>query len=173
MRLLLVRDLPVALRGWGASVEASFSAPAPGWNGAWESRGPPMRFPPRLGYSRTRRAALKQEVAGDIKEVRRELDGMSQRVNSLEQLEYLLTRMRKVEEYEKQLKQLQEQDAEEYSIIKIKLETDVQILEQQLQQMKAAYLLNQEKLEYNFQVLKKRDDENIVTKSQQKRKITR
>ena len=49
----------------------------------------------------------------------------------------------------------------------------VQILEQQLQQMKATYQLNQEKLEYNFQVLKKRDEENTITKSQQKRKITR
>jgi len=48
-----------------------------------------------------------------------------------------------------------------------------QILQQQLQQMKATYQLNQEKLEYNFQVLRKRDDENMVTKSQQKRKITR
>ncbi|XP_078506107.1 dynein regulatory complex protein 1-like [Lissotriton helveticus] len=90
-----------------------------------------------------------------------------------QELEYLLTRMRKVEEYEQQMRQLLEEDAEEYSIIKIKLETDVQILEQQLQQMKAAYQLNEEKLDYNFQVLKKRDDENIVTKSQQKRKITR
>ena len=48
-----------------------------------------------------------------------------------------------------------------------------QILEQQLQQMRATYQLNQEKLEYNFQVLKKRDEENTITKSQQKRKITR
>ena len=51
--------------------------------------------------------------------------------------------------------------------------SDVQLLEQQLQQMRATYQLNQEKLEYNFQVLKKRDEENTITKSQQKRKITR
>jgi len=49
----------------------------------------------------------------------------------------------------------------------------LQLLEQQLQQMRATYQLNQEKLEYNFQVLKKRDEENTITKSQQKRKITR
>ena len=49
----------------------------------------------------------------------------------------------------------------------------LQTLEQNLQQMKATYQLNQEKLEYNFQVLKKRDEENTITKSQQKRKITR
>ena len=48
-----------------------------------------------------------------------------------------------------------------------------QILEQQLQQMRATYQLNQEKLDYNFQVLKKRDEENQITRNQQKRKITR
>lgn len=87
--------------------------------------------------------------------------------------ENLLARARRVEDFEQQLQHLRVQDAEEYNMVKIRLETDVQILEQQLQQMRATYQLNQEKLEYNFQVLKKRDDENTITKSQQKRKITR
>ena len=83
------------------------------------------------------------------------------------------SRERRVEDYEKQIQLLRVQDAEEYNNVKRKLESDVTILEQQLQQMKATYQLNQEKLEYNFQVLKKRDEENTITKSQQKRKITR
>lgn len=87
--------------------------------------------------------------------------------------EYMRQRERRVDDYEKQLQHMRVQDAEEYNQLKIKLETDVQILEQQLQQMRATYQLNQEKLEYNFQVLKKRDEENTITKSQQKRKITR
>ncbi|XP_064652139.1 dynein regulatory complex protein 1-like [Lineus longissimus] len=89
------------------------------------------------------------------------------------EVEYLQTREKRVDDYEQQLQHLRIQDAEEYNMVKIKLETDVQILEQQLQQMRATYQLNQEKLEYNFQVLKKRDEENTITKSQQKRKITR
>jgi len=89
------------------------------------------------------------------------------------EVEYMESRRNRVEDYENQLQTLRVQDAEEYNMVKIKLETDVQILEQQLQQMKATYQLNQEKLEYNFQVLKKRDEENTITKSQQKRKITR
>ncbi|XP_053879607.1 dynein regulatory complex protein 1-like [Malaclemys terrapin pileata] len=93
--------------------------------------------------------------------------------HNAQELENLITRMQKVEEYEKQLNQLRVQDAEEYTTIKIQLENDVQILEQQLQQMKAIYQLNQEKLEYNFQVLKKRDEENTIIKSQQKRKLNR
>ncbi|NXO49916.1 DRC1 protein, partial [Aramus guarauna] len=92
--------------------------------------------------------------------------------NALE-LEYLHTRMRKVEEFEKQLNQLRVQDEEEYNSMKIQLETDVQNLERQLQQMKAIYQLNQEKLDYNLQVLKKQDEENTIIRSQQKRKLNR
>lgn len=87
--------------------------------------------------------------------------------------EYLGSREKRVDDFEHQLQHLRVQDAEEYNMVKIRLETDVQVLEQQLQQMRATYQLNQEKLEYNFQVLKKRDEENTITKSQQKRKITR
>ncbi|XP_008066320.1 dynein regulatory complex protein 1 isoform X2 [Carlito syrichta] len=93
--------------------------------------------------------------------------------HNAKELEYLINRIKKVEEYEKQLNKQRIWDCEEYNTIKIKLEQDVQILEQQLQQMKAIYQLNQEKLEYNFQVLKKRDEESTVIKSQQKRKINR
>ncbi|KAL2082211.1 hypothetical protein ACEWY4_022029 [Coilia grayii] len=89
------------------------------------------------------------------------------------ELENLRQRISRVEEFEGLLQKLRVEDAEEYNMIKSKLESDVQVLQQQLQQMKATYQLNQEKLEYNFQVLKKRDEENTITKSQQKRKITR
>ncbi|NWU93992.1 DRC1 protein, partial [Upupa epops] len=88
-----------------------------------------------------------------------------------QELEYLHARLRKVEEFEKQLHQLWVQDEEEYNRMKMQLENYVQNLEVQLQQMKAVYQLNQEKLEYNLQVLKKQDEENTIISSQQKRKI--
>ena len=69
--------------------------------------------------------------------------------------------------------ELRMRDAEDVHATKIKLETDVQVLEQQLESMRASYQLNQEKLEYNFKILKKRDDENTITNSQQKRRLTR
>ncbi|KFP53092.1 Dynein regulatory complex protein 1, partial [Cathartes aura] len=93
--------------------------------------------------------------------------------HNAQELEYLRARMRKVEEFEKQLNQLRVQDEEEYNSMKIQLENDVQNLERQLQQMKAVYQLNQEKLEYNLQVLKKQDEENTIIRSQQKRKLNR
>ncbi|XP_054978166.1 dynein regulatory complex protein 1 [Sorex araneus] len=93
--------------------------------------------------------------------------------HNAKELEYLMNRMQKVEEHERLLNKQRVWDWEEYNTIKIKLEQDVQVLEQQLQLMKATYQLNQEKLEYNFQVLKKRDEESTVIKSQQKRKLNR
>ncbi|KAI8905824.1 sperm tail-domain-containing protein [Gorgonomyces haynaldii] len=86
---------------------------------------------------------------------------------------YMQERSDRIEEHNKQLEQLRVHDAEEYNLVKIKLETDVQVLEQQLRQMRATYQLNGEKLEYNLQVLKKREEENGTILGAQKRKINR
>lgn len=87
--------------------------------------------------------------------------------------EYLEIREKRISENEAKIKHLRVHSHEELNEIKIKLETDVQNLQQQIQQMKSTFHLNSEKLEYNFQVLKKRDEENIIIISQQKRKLTR
>ena len=73
------------------------------------------------------------------------------RRQSLEQ-SYLVQREQRIEENEAQLQHLRQHNMEEFNKIKIKLETDIQVLQQQIQQMKATFLLNAEKLEYNFQV---------------------
>ncbi|NWX39275.1 DRC1 protein, partial [Steatornis caripensis] len=93
--------------------------------------------------------------------------------HNAQELEYLRARTKKVEEFERQLNQLRLHDKEEYNSMKIQLETDVQNLERQLQQLKAVYQLNQEKLEYNLQTLKKQDEEKTILRSQQKRKLNR
>lgn len=89
------------------------------------------------------------------------------------EIDHMKSREKHVEDYENSIHDIRVKDSEEYNDIKISMETNVQTLEQQLQQMKATYQLNQEKLEYNYQVLRKREDENNITRSQQKRKITR
>ncbi|NXN50257.1 DRC1 protein, partial [Rynchops niger] len=93
--------------------------------------------------------------------------------HNTQELEYLHGRMKKVEEFEKQLNQLRVQDEKEYNSMKIQLENDVENLERQLQQFKAIYQLNQEKLDYSLQVLKKQDEENTIMRSQQRRKLNR
>ncbi|XP_065586608.1 dynein regulatory complex protein 1-like [Cyrtonyx montezumae] len=95
------------------------------------------------------------------------------RALNTKELEYLHARVKKVEGFEKQLNQLRVQDEEEYNSMKINLENDVQNLESQLQHMKAVYLMDQEKMEYNLEVLKKQDEENTVIGAEQKRKLNR
>ena len=80
---------------------------------------------------------------------------------------------RRVEEDQRQLEAQRVQDTEDYNILKIKLETEIQTLEQQLEEMRATYQLNQEKLDYNYRVLVERDSENTNTIKQQKKKLTR
>ena len=83
------------------------------------------------------------------------------------------SRAQQVSDGQEQLDHLRMKDSEHYNQVKLKLETDIQNLEQELQRMRATYQLNAEKLEYNLQVLRKRDDENQTTKIQQKRKMLR
>ncbi|KAL7751088.1 hypothetical protein RI367_003668 [Sorochytrium milnesiophthora] len=86
---------------------------------------------------------------------------------------YMDDRANTIDEHVRLVEEIRVRDAEDYNLQKIRLEKDVQVLEQQLQQMRATYQLNTEKLEYNSSVLKKRDEENTITINQQKRKITR
>lgn len=69
-----------------------------------------------------------------------------------EERSYLALREQRIEENEAQLQHLRQRNMEEFNKIKIKLEMDIQVLQQQIEQMKATFLLNAEKLEYNFQV---------------------
>lgn len=77
------------------------------------------------------------------------------------------------DEFESELEGLRWSEAEKFNELKRKLEYDVHTIEQQLMLMKAGFQMNAEKLEYNFQVLKRRDEENTMTKSKQKRRITK
>ena len=101
-----------------------------------------------------------------------ELMGLMERRRTKEE-QYMEARKRRVEEDQRQLEAQRVQDAEDYNILKIKLETEIQTLEQQLEEMRATYQLNQEKLDYNYRVLVERDSENTNTIKQQKKKLTR
>jgi dynein regulatory complex protein 1 len=82
-------------------------------------------------------------------------------------------KLQREEEYQQEIEDLRNKDSEDYNKLKIKLQTDIQTLEQQLEEMRATYQLNTEKLEYNYRVLTERDMENSATLNQQKRKLTR
>eukprot|EP00051_Salpingoeca_urceolata_P005515 m.73944 g.73944 ORF g.73944 m.73944 type:complete len:691 (+) comp14395_c0_seq2:114-2186(+) len=113
-----------------------------------------------------------EERAELISAARKEWDEAMKRRRDTE-VECLQHQEHMLDEHDGSLDHLRITDSEEYKAVKIKLETEIQQLEQQLQQMKATYQLNVEKLEYNYQVLKKRDEENTQTITQQKRRINR
>jgi dynein regulatory complex protein 1 len=96
---------------------------------------------------------------------------MQKRLDKEEQ--YMEARRRRVDEDQRQLEGQRVHDQEDLNILKIKLETEIQTLEQQLEEMRATYQLNQEKLDYNYRVLVERDSENTNTIKQQKKKLTR
>ncbi|XP_014206899.1 dynein regulatory complex protein 1 [Copidosoma floridanum] len=78
-----------------------------------------------------------------------------------------------MKEYEDQLEQVMRRHEEEYRAQKIGLEKECQAMEQQLEKTKAHCQLNTEKLTYNYTILKNREEENAIIKTQQKRKINR
>ncbi|XP_051527681.1 dynein regulatory complex protein 1 [Myxocyprinus asiaticus] len=78
-----------------------------------------------------------------------------------------------MEEHVDLLQRLRVQTAEEYNVDKIRLDTEVQNLRKKVQETKFTCHLNQEKLENKYRVLKKREEENAILKSQLKRKIIR
>ncbi|KAA6420207.1 MAG: coiled-coil domain-containing protein [Trebouxia sp. A1-2] len=116
--------------------------------------------------------AYMQERAEVVKSNRVEVEGLFDKRSSAEQA-FLERYMAAAEAYERQLEDLRCADAEDYNLLKVRLETDIQTLEQHLESMRAAYQLNQEKLDYNYRVLLERDAENQATITQQKRKISK
>ncbi|XP_023016103.1 dynein regulatory complex protein 1 [Leptinotarsa decemlineata] len=78
-----------------------------------------------------------------------------------------------LEEFNKNMYRLRVDFQEKFRETKIKLENDIENLQKELERIKALALLNSEKLDYNYQILKKREDENLIIKSQQKRRINK
>ncbi|CAL8391925.1 dynein regulatory complex protein 1 [Gadus morhua] len=92
---------------------------------------------------------------------------------STTELENMMERRRKVEEYEAMLEQLRLAEIDDYNVIREKLETDVQTTQLWKQQQKATAQLNQEKQEFNIHVLMHREKDSMIIQSKLKRKINR
>ena len=75
---------------------------------------------------------------------------------------YLDKRQQEEAQNAKQLEDVMSQDANKQAEQKIKLETEMQILEKCMEDMKAVYKLNQEKLNFNYDVLNER--QQVFTK---------
>lgn len=70
----------------------------------------------------------------------------------------------------KELEDLTARGADQYSRLNIELETNIQTLKQQFEDIKATYQLNTEKLDYNYRVLTELDIEKNAELMRYKRK---
>ncbi|KAK0180141.1 hypothetical protein PV327_005813 [Microctonus hyperodae] len=76
-------------------------------------------------------------------------------------------------EYENEMNRVLIEHQEKYRAQKIWLETECEKLQQEVENMKALCMINIEKLDYSYAVLKRREDENKIVKNQQKRRINK
>jgi dynein regulatory complex protein 1 len=104
---------------------------------------------------------LLQERADLLGNNQKDLNDLFERRGKLE-ADFMERYLATVEKYQAALEALRCSDAEDVHVLKIRLETDIQNLEQHLETMRATYQLNTEKLEYNYRVLVERDHENQV-----------
>lgn len=79
----------------------------------------------------------------------------------------------KTEFYAKEMERITIEHEELTRATRIRLELDNQSLQIELKNLKTNVMLNSDKLDYNYQVLKKREEENVIIRNQQKRRLTR
>lgn len=78
---------------------------------------------------------------------------------------------KQTEQYEIEMKKIALEHEELIRMTRIQLDQDNDNLLIELENVKAEVLLNTEKLDYNYQIIQKRADENIVIRNQQKRRL--
>ncbi|XP_039287142.1 dynein regulatory complex protein 1 [Nilaparvata lugens] len=79
-----------------------------------------------------------------------------------EQVNNLNSKLNSLEEHNQEMKRIMLVHQEKFRDSKINLEENIQLLQREVESVKAVCLLNREKVDYNYQVLKKRDDLNIL-----------
>lgn len=89
------------------------------------------------------------------------------------ELMYKDTKQKREEQYQKEIEELITKGADQYNKLKIELEMNIQTLKQQLEEIRATYQLNTEKLEYNYRVLTELDVEKNAELTRYKRRLTR
>lgn len=116
--------------------------------------------------------AFLQERQTLLDKMNMEIDALLDKRRNME-IQFLEERQKRIESDNQQMEQTRIQEAEDYTSLKIKLETEIQGLQQQLEEMRATYMLNSEQLLFNYRVLKQREQETNNTKAMQKKKLTR
>lgn len=72
---------------------------------------------------------------------------------------YKESKQKREEQYQKEIDDLLAKGSDQYTKLKIELELNIQTLKEQLEEIRATYQLNTEKLDYNYRVLTELDVE--------------
>jgi dynein regulatry complex protein 1 len=86
---------------------------------------------------------------------------------------YKETKQKREESYQREIEDLITKGADQYNKLKIELEINIQTLKQQLEEIRATYQLNTEKLDYNYRVLTELDVEKNSELTRYKRRLTK
>ncbi|CAH0725742.1 unnamed protein product, partial [Brenthis ino] len=90
-----------------------------------------------------------------------------------EEVAHMEYTFKQLEEHKEEMESIMWDHHAKYREAKIELETLIQELQKELEKLKATCIINTEKIGYNYQVLKKREEENVFVRSQQKRKLNK
>lgn len=84
---------------------------------------------------------------------------------------YKDTKAKREEQFQRDIEELITKGADQYNKVKIELEMNIQTLKQQLEEIRATYQLNTEKLDYNYRVLTEFDVEKRIELTRYKRRL--
>ncbi|RYG98214.1 hypothetical protein EON65_51715, partial [archaeon] len=107
-----------------------------------------------------------------IEEHTAEIDSMFEQRRNKE-VNYKENKQKTEEMYQKEVEELITRGADQHNKLKIELEMNIQALKQQLEEIRATYQLNTEKLDYNYRVLTELDVEKNAELARYKRRLNK
>eukprot|EP00606_Chrysophyceae_sp_TOSAG23-5_P000135 GSChrysophyteH2.ASY1.ANO1.1028.1 assembled CDS len=116
--------------------------------------------------------AYSDERERTISECVAEIDSLFEHRKSKE-LFYKETKQKREDQYQRDMDDLITKGASQYNKLKIELEMNIQTLKQQLEEIRATYQLNTEKLDYNYRVLTELDVEKNAELARYKKRIAK
>lgn len=94
-------------------------------------------------------------------------------IRRTKEIAYKEQKLKREENYQKEMDALIAKGTDQYTKLKIELEVNIQTLKEQLEEIRATYQLNTEKLDYNYRVLTDLDVEKNTELSKYKKRLTR
>lgn len=117
--------------------------------------------------------AFEQERTELLQKNKAEIEHLFEKRRQMEETEFMERRQEREKEFQQQIDTLRTDNADDYNKCKIALEKGIQELEQHFEKMVSTYLLNKEKLDYNLQVLRERNNEHSSIQSLYKNRLNR